>query len=725
MKITNTSLCFLFIFLSFSTKILSQSNEIDSIKIELQNHKQKDTLRVNLLNDLANLYFRKDLNETLVFTDQAIVISDSLSFKKGNARGLFIKGLAFSVHLNYETAIKYYNEALYVYKELNHVNGIINCYSNIGYSFFKSGNYKAAIEYYSKLLEVSEKAERRKNIYIGLFFIGLANGEIGNYTTAITYFKKALVVSTETNESKKIANCLCGIGNIYSHQGNYPLALEYHNKALKVSEENADNKEIGDALMSIANVYIRLQNYDKAIVFHEKALELSKNTDDTNTASILNNLGEAYMSKKNFEKAHEFFEEALKKFTNKGNEGICLNNIGYIYLERKDYNTAYQYFEKSKKINLEVDNQRGLSSSYLGIAQVLFNKKEYEKALANALKSKELSAKLDLIDIQRDGQQLLSKIYENTGNYKKALESHEQFKILNDSLFNKENIEKITQLEYEYKYKQALDSASIRELKLTKTVKATSQNLEKSQRNYLLVFIGFLLVSMALGSIIFYQKYRNIKSKNQTIVLQQKLLRSQMTPHFIFNSLSVLQGMILNKEEKKSINYLSRFSKLLRITLENSRDKMVLLSEELNAVEYYLSLQNLEDNTYKYSVLVDDTIDISLFKIPPMLIQPFVENAIEHAFENKNENKKIDVHLSYLDKKLTCTIMDNGIGINVKKENKNQEKKSLATTITSERLEILSKNFKMEGSIHIEDRKKYNEQGTIVTIIIPHKIGVA
>jgi tetratricopeptide (TPR) repeat protein len=716
MKITNTSLCFLFIFLSFSTKILSQSNEIDSIKIELQNHKQKDTLRVNLLNDLANLYFRKDLNETLVFTDQAIVISDSLSFKKGNARGLFIKGLAFSVHLNYETAIKYYNEALYIYKELNHVNGIINCYSNIGYSFFKLGNYKAAIEYYSKLLEVSEKAERRKNIYIGLFFIGLANGEIGNYTTAITYFKKALVVSTETNESKKIANCLCGIGNIYSHQGNYPLALEYHNKALKVSEENADNKEIGDALMSIANVYIRLQNYDKAIVFHEKALELSKNTDDTNTASILNNLGEAYMSKKNFEKAHEFFEGALEKFTNKGNKGICLYNIGQIYLERKDYNNAFQYFEKSKKINLEVDNQRGLSSSYFGIAEVFFNKKEYEKALANALKSKELSAKLDLIDIQRDGQQLLSKIYENIGNYKKALESHEQFKILNDSLFNKENIEKITQLEYEYKYKQKIDSANIRELKLTNTVKTTSQDLEKSQRN----IIGFLSVSIVLGGIIFLLKYRNIKSKNLNIVTEQKLLRSQMTPHFIFNSLSVLQGMILNKEEKKSVSYLSKFSKLLRIILENSRDKTVLLCQEIEAVEDYLALHNLENETYKYEIIVEDTIDKAAFEIPPMLIQPFVENAIEHAFKNQTENKKIDIHLSYIDKKLIATIIDNGIGFNAIKAIKNHHKKSLATTITSERIKILAKDFKMEGSINIEDRQKYNEQGTIVTIIIPH-----
>ncbi len=404
---------------------------------------------------------------------------------------------------------------------------------------------------------------------------------------------------------------------------------------------------------------------------------------------------------------------------------LCLNNTGDVYLLLDKNSEALKYFEKAKKICLEVDNQRSLCNSYLGIATVYLNQKKYKKALINALKSKELSNKLGLIDYQMDVYELLSKIYESTDKYKKAFINHQQFKILNDSLFNKKNIEKITQIEYEYKYKQKLDSASIRELKLTKTVTTTSQSLEKSQRNLLLGVILFLITTLILAAIIFFLKLRNEKSKTQNIVIEQKLLRSQMTPHFIFNSLSVLQGMILNKEEKKSISYLSKFSKLLRITLENSRDKTVFLSQELTAIENYLALQNLENESYQYTILVDDAIDRSLFKIPPMLIQPFVENAIEHAFGNQKENKTIDVHLKYLNKELICTITDNGIGIDSQKEHKNPNKKSLSTTITSERLEILSKDFKMKGSATIEDRQKYNEQGTIVTLVIPHKIQVA
>jgi sensor histidine kinase YesM len=180
--------------------------------------------------------------------------------------------------------------------------------------------------------------------------------------------------------------------------------------------------------------------------------------------------------------------------------------------------------------------------------------------------------------------------------------------------------------------------------------------------------------------------------------------------------------MILDREDKKSVNYLSKFSKLLRITLENSRDKTVLLSQELEAIENYLALQNLESELYKYAIIVDEALDKSLIEIPPMLIQPFVENAIEHAFTNQPEIKQIDIRLSYSNPNLTCTITDNGIGIDSSKEKENHHKKSLATTITSERLKVLSEDFKMLGTVIIEDRKKYNEQGTKVTLVIPHKV---
>ena len=211
--------------------------------------------------------------------------------------------------------------------------------------------------------------------------------------------------------------------------------------------------------------------------------------------------------------------------------------------------------------------------------------------------------------------------------------------------------------------------------------------------------------------------------KNQNIVIEQKLLRSQMTPHFIFNSLSILQGMILNKEETNSINYLSKFSKLLRITLENSRYKTISLSAELIAIESYFALQNFDSSSpFLFQLIVDPKIKTNICMIPPMLIQPFIENAIVHAFVDQQKNREIVVRIRYIQSKLICTISDNGVGINTDEIKRNSSNQSLATAITEERLTLLSKESKVKCKLKVENRKIYGEQGTLVTLDIPFVI---
>ena len=188
------------------------------------------------------------------------------------------------------------------------------------------------------------------------------------------------------------------------------------------------------------------------------------------------------------------------------------------------------------------------------------------------------------------------------------------------------------------------------------------------------------------------------------------------------NSLSPIQIQILifiyfHSTEKCKVGYLADEFNMTKATISDS--VKVLLSKELEAVENYLSLQNIENTMINFSLKVDNTIDANIIKVPPMLIQPFVENAIEHAFKNQKDNCSIEIKLTLVDSKLKCIILDNGIGIDSSERNQNKNKKSLATKITSERLQYLSKDFKMDGSITIEDRSKFNEKGTQVTIEIP------
>ena len=712
-------------FLFLTTSLFSQNTTIDSLEIELQNHKEKDTIRVNLLNDLANSYYKTDLDQAQAYIEESEAISNALDYKKGLAKSLLIKGKAEVEQSRFEKGYQNINEALQLYEVLQSEKGISECYSTLGLFFYRKEDQKQAIEYHQKSMAINQELGYKKAVSTDLANIGKAYLELGNFDESISHFKRALDIDKEIRDEEKISQNLGNIGVIYAQQGNYALALEYYNKSIAIDEKRGNTIGIIAILNNKGVVYQKMQNYDQAVAHYEQVLNMQKKYGSKkNTADILINLGFVLRLKKEYKSAYNYLKEALevcKEIKYKSGEAYTLNNMGNVFLEQGGLEQALQNFEQAKTINLSVDNKLGLCVSFLGLAQVYAGLKKNEKALANALKSKGISDESNFLEYQRDVCELLSEIYSNIGNYKRALENHQQFKILNDSLFNKENVEKIAQLEYEYRYKQALDSASIRELKLTKTVQSTSQDLEKSQRNYLWAIIGVLLLSILLGAIVFFQKLKNAKSKTQTALMEQKLLRSQMTPHFIFNSLSVLQGMILNKEDKKSVSYLSKFSKLLRITLENSRDKTVLLSEEIIAIENYLALQNLENKAYQYTVKVEDTINTTSLEIPPMLIQPFIENAVEHAFVNRKEDRKIDVHLKQIDTQLTCTVSDNGIGIDSQEASDGKHKKSLATTITSERLEILAKDLKMQGSVTIEDRRKYNAQGTIVTLVIPYK----
>ncbi|RDY61966.1 tetratricopeptide repeat protein [Flagellimonas nanhaiensis] len=726
----NVFQCFLLpVFFLIAVSTEAQKSTVDSLTIELGLHQKKDTIRVNLLNELAFSYFNNDIGKSLEHLDKAEEIAENIQFKKGRARSIYIRGLIESSKSNNKQAIRLFKKSLLLYNTEHYEKGVSDCFAKIGMAYYYDYQYNKSIENYKNSIEILNNIGQSKATAVSLKFIGFCYLDMGEYKKALEYFNKAMDINLANNDKLEMASCLNNMGTSYLHKGNYPLALEHYNQSLINYKILKDTAGISSVLNNLGLVYKKNKKFDEAIASYKESLKLKfkKNKINSKNKGIsLNNIGVAYRQKKDYKNALIYLTEALEMSTSindQDNIGRCLLSMGDVYLELKDYNIALQKFLKAKEINIELESQLGLCHSYLGLAKVYLNQKKIDLALINAIKCKEISNNIGAIDYQRDTYNLLSTIYENLGDFKKAFESHQQFKILNDSLFNKENVEKIAQLEYEYKYKQALDSASIRELRLTKTVLTTSKDLAKSKQNYLWAVIGILTVSILLSSLVFYQKFTTIKVKNQNILTEQKLLRSQMTPHFIFNSLSVLQGMILNKEEKKSVTYLSKFSKLLRIVLENSRDKLVPLIQELDAIDNYMMLQNMDaDPPYNYSLVVDESIDINQLLIPPMLIQPFIENAIEHAFRTQQDNRELEVYLTLIDERLSCSIADNGIGIDAISKKSNTNKKSLATTITAERLQLLAKDFNVPGGISIEDRKKYNAQGTQVTLIIPYKV---
>lgn len=715
--------CFLALVLGGS----SQTFTIDSLKYELTLSKEKDYHRVDLLNDLAFEYHRIDLDLSDAYLKRSDEVLEVLDYPKGKGRTLYLKGVVEMMQSNLEQATLYVQNAIQVYDTTEHRVEYGRCFNVLGLIAMYKGDYRGSIPLFKKTISINEAMGNNSSNASAFLNLGNVYADMSDYPTSIEHYEKALKIYTERDNQAGITKCLNNLGTVCSEQGNKPKALAYYYQAKSLYEKENDSVGISLALNNVASVFRYQGNYDKALDLYQESLALQQRSNRKyNVVRLKVNIGTVYHYKHDLETALQYYQEALELGQEIGdldNVSSALNGMGDVYFDLDDPGLARNHYQRSVAINLKIDDQHSLSNSYLGIAETYVAEGNYSQALAYTLKSTKITDESEVLIQQSDAQSLLFRIYKAMGAHKKALQSHELFKTLEDSLLNKQNIEKMAQLEYEYKYKSELESANNREVKLSRTVHSTTEDLEKSQRNAFVAIIVILLLSLVSGGIIFYQKLRNARAINQNILIEQKLLRSQMTPHFIFNSLAILQGMILNKEEQNSISYLAKFSKLLRTVLENSRHKTVSLHKELAAIKSYVDLQNFSISPpIEFDLKIDPEILETPFKIPPMLIQPFIENALEHGFRNKKYDKRIELSLAFTAQKLVCLISDNGVGLTADQAESRKDKKSLATTITSERLAMLSKYFEVQGTVQVVDRASLGEQGTLVTLVIPYRI---
>jgi hypothetical protein len=239
------------------------------------------------------------------------------------------------------------------------------------------------------------------------------------------------------------------------------------------------------------------------------------------------------------------------------------------------------------------------------------------------------------------------------------------------------------------------------------------------------------LSSFTLLVLYFFLRIRSIKRKNEMIntmlAYRQQALVNQMNPHFIFNSLNSIQAFILTEDKRLATRYISKFARLMRLNLDNSRSEFIPLNKEIEAVGLYLELEKLRfKELFSYHVEVDKDIDTKKYLIPAMIIQPYVENCIKHAFHRELSREGIvSLHFSIKNKQLICRIDDNGIGREeAANRKKSDDHRSAGLSITAQRLQLSSAALGQEFYLEIIDKKNENgaAQGTIVIFALPHKL---
>jgi len=312
----------------------------------------------------------------------------------------------------------------------------------------------------------------------------------------------------------------------------------------------------------------------------------------------------------------------------------------------------------------------------------------------------------------------MSQMNKDQGDYKQAYENHVLHKKFSDSLEMQKYNERLADARTRYEAEQAEKELELVTLKL-------------DQHKYITYgFAGLIFLVLVIGLLFVRQMRMNAKRKisemnHKISEVTQKNLRQQMNPHFIFNTLNSIQYYMYQHDKISTNNYLTKFSLLMRKTLENSQHTSIPIKDELDALELYLELEALRfKEKFEYSITVDDDIDTMILKIPTMLIQPYVENSISHGLVNKEEKGFVHVDLKLDDERLVCTIEDNGIGRKAAMEIKNKKNgnhNSLGTKITESRLSLVNSLYGQSMKIDYTDLEdeQGNGTGTRVRIYIP------
>ncbi len=388
---------------------------------------------------------------------------------------------------------------------------------------YKDFDPKIGVKYSDKSFFLSKKLNWKKGISSSLTSKAINQIWIGNYEEAKSSFNQAIKFDPDRITFSKIYR---GIGIIYFYQNNYPKALEYNNKALIIFEELKDNKGIASIISNNGNIYHELNNHKKAIEYYKKALLI--NTKIGNKISMINNLtniGASYYKLNEDSEALVYYGKALKLAKSEGNKSMeanILGNLALIYKDLKKYDEAIESHEKANVINKDSGYEDDIAFNDGGIGRILLEKAKIEKDVNKKndyLKKSYLKLNEYLIYL-KENQELkdiatcfesISQIQKLQGNYKQALESHEQYVIYKDSVFNSDNKETIKNLED----KREIELRD-KEIKINKL----SLDAKEKQKWLFIAGIGFLL---AIGGLLFYQSRKRKQINEKLQVLNENL----------------------------------------------------------------------------------------------------------------------------------------------------------------------------------------------------------
>jgi tetratricopeptide (TPR) repeat protein len=484
--------------------------------------------------------------------------------------------------------------------------------------------------------------------------IGSAHNLKGEYALALTFYQKGMsAMEAAGNQKKGIAAICNNMGLIYRSMGDAPKALEFFKKDLTTQEELANKEGIANAYINIGNIYDDQSNFTKALDYYQKALDLQRTVgDDWGMATALNNIGNMYLSQMMYPKALEYHQQCLaiwQKLDEQRGIGIVYTNIGLVYQELGEPEKSLSYIQKGIAILEKISEKPELATSYFSLGSIYRKQKNYTQAIGQCKKALDLSRQINAVRTESTACDCLYQTYKAMGQHKTALAYHEQYLMLNDSLQRDATNQRLEQMEFARQL--LLDSIGKEEEKQQIKLSYQAELNEKTQSRNMILIAGMLVLLAALallGRMLYFQKRsQDYQQKARDLeklqlISEIDLLRTQVNPHFLFNSLSILSSLV-HVNADLSVQFIEQLSKVYRYILEHKDQQIVPLRTELDLLQSYVFLLKIRfDDKFQLHVQLDDTV-LDRYKIAPLTLQLLVENAVKHNRMSAKEPLEVTI----------------------------------------------------------------------------------
>jgi hypothetical protein len=546
-------------------------------------------------------------------------------------------------------------------------------------------------------------------------------------------------------DTEALASIYTWAAEDYIIKGNYEKGMEYGEKALdylkneNVKLVNWHQFLVQECLQDMATLYIGISDYENAI----KCLRESNQFAERNKTGWTTESSIAYV----FCEMHQY--DSAMYYWNYWRNGRDWNKMaggakafGYairakIFLSNQQYDSALKIHWRNIEWMKPYNNKYAITREWIYISNVYRENGNYDSALFYGTKGLTGMVTFNDRPLMMKSYEILSSIYHHLHNNDSAYHYLLKYITIKDSIENKQLLLRLYKQKLDASNQQAKSSLAM----LTKDNALQSEQLKKEaqQKTFLLTTLMVLLLAGY-----FYYRYISLKRKNERLHLENQLrlqqlesekkhaelkrqaselqmqaLRVQMNPHFIFNSLSSINWFIMENEKDRASDYLTRFSRLMRMVL-NAQKPMIPLEDELKMIQLYLDMERMRfNNSFDYNISFTNAVDAGTISIPPMLLQPFCENAIWHGFMNlpadgqgKEGQGRLVINIHTTENMLECTITDNGVGRKQAALSKNRsprKERSLGLEITRERLALLSEENDAQANFSIVDLE--DEQG--------------